>query len=354
MMVQLAFRNAFLDSALEIIQSIDGDIIITSMTKFRFGTRDPISRRQFNAALGIEGVQWARPIYGEWLKSAWKSPQNQKIYNVQVLAFDPDQPVFLFPEVNARLDELRQPDTVFYDRRARRSLGSAPVGTSNVLARREIHIIGTFSLGPNFTTDATVITSDRTFTRLFAPQSLPEGGLAEVEFGVIRVASNYRIEDVQGALKRALPSGVSVRTKAELIAFETEFQNILSPVGPIFYLGVVMGFVVGMMISYQILYTDLSDQLPQFATLKAIGYEDGYLVRVVLQQSVFYGLVSFLPAWAAGVGLSYLIAEITLLPMRMSINIVLSTIVLTLGMCIASGVFAVKRVIAADPAELFR
>ena len=66
-------------------------------------------------------------------------------------------------------------------------------------------------------------------------------------------------------------------------------------------LGTAIGFIVGMMISYQILYTDLSDQLSQYATLKAMGYENGYLVRVVLQQASFCGLIGFLPAWALGV-----------------------------------------------------
>ena len=102
MLIQLGFRSAFLDSALAVIQHIDGDIFITSATKFRFGRKDPFSYRQLYAARAVEGVKWVRPIYGEWLVSAWKTAQTHKIYNVQVLAFDPLQPVFLFPEVTAK------------------------------------------------------------------------------------------------------------------------------------------------------------------------------------------------------------------------------------------------------------
>jgi len=353
MLLQLGFRGSFLDSALEIIRKIDGDIFITSSTKFRFGRKDPFSRRQLYVARGVDGVESARPIYGEWMTSAWKNPQTHKTYNVQMLAFDPDQPVFLVPEINAHLQDLRQPDTVLYDQRARRMLGVASAGILTELARRKIRVVGTFALGPDFTTDGTVIASDRTFLELFAPHQLSEGELADVEFGVIKIRPGFSVEDVRHSLGQALPASIAIRTKAEQIALEVAFQNSVSPVGPIFMLGTAIGFIVGMMISYQILYTDLSDQMPQYATLKAIGYHNSYLVRVVLQQAGFYALVGFLPAWAGGLLLFHMIGAMTLLPLRMTADIVLATLTLTLGMCLLSGLLAVRRVLAADPAEVF-
>ena len=353
MMLQLGFRNAFLDSALEIINQIDGDIFLTSATKYRFGRKDPFSRRQLYAARAVDGVEWARPIYAEWRTSGWKNPQSHKIYNVQVLAFDPDEPVFGFPEIKAHMDELRQPDTALADKRARSSLGVAPAGTVSELARRNIRIIGAISLGPDFTTDGTLITADRTFMKFFSPHSLDQGELADIEIGVIKVRPDRSSAQVQHALQQALPASVAVRTKAELIELETKFWNNVSPVGPIFMLGTAIGFVVGIMITYQILYTDLSDQLPQFATLKAMGYADAYLMRIVLEQATFYGLVGFVPALVCGVMLYRVIGEIALLPLRMSGGIVLGTLVLTIGMCVLSGLLAVRRVLAADPAEVF-
>ena len=353
MMLQFGFRNAFLDSALEIINQIDGDIFLTSTTKFRFGRKDPFSRRQLYAARAVDGVEWARPIYGEWETSGWKNPQNHKIFNVQVLAFDPDEPVFRFPEIKAHVDELRQPDTAVADTRARSFLGVAPAGTVTELARRNVRIVGAISLEPDFTTDGTLITGDRTFMKFFSPHSLDERELPDIEFGVIKVRPGRSPAQVQRALREALPAGVAVRTKAELLDLETEFQNTISPVGPIFMLGTAIGFVVGIMITHQILYTDLSDQLPQFATLKAMGYTDAYLMRVVLEQATFYGLVAFVPALVWAVMLYRVIGEIALLPLRMSGWIMLGTLVLTIGMCVLSGLLAVRRVLAADPAEVF-
>jgi len=353
MLLQLGFRAAFLDSALAVIRNIDGDIMLISSTKFRFGRKDPFSRRQLYAARAVEGVASARPIYAEWTTSLWKNPQTGKTYAAQVLAFDPDQPVFLFPEVSRHLHELRQSDTVLFDQRARAFHGVARAGIVSELSRRQIRVVGNFALGPDFTTDGTLITSDRTFLKFFAPHRLSQGELADVEFGVIKVAQGYQVEDVQRALKQALPPGVAVLTKAELLALETAFQNSVSPVGPIFLLGTAIGFIVGMMISYQIIYTDLSDQLLQYATLKAIGYENGYLVHVVLAQAAFYAFVGFLPAWVTGVALYHVTGNIALLPMCMTPGIVVVTLALTTGMCVLAALVAARRVLAADPADVF-
>ena len=353
MLLQLGFRGAFLDSALEIIHKIDGDIILTSPTKFRFGRKDPFSRRQLYAARAVAGVESARPIYAEWTNSIWKNPQTHKTYDIQVLAFDPDQPVFLFPEVAKHLPELRQPDTALYDTRTRPFLGFAHAGAVTELARRNISIIGTFSLGPDFTTDGTLITGDRTFVKFFAPHVLAEGKLADVEFGVVKVRPGYTVAEVKRNLQRDLPPGIAVRTKDELLALEIAFQNSVSPVGPIFLLGTAIGFIVGMMISYQILFTELSDQLPQYATLKAIGYGNAYLVRIALGQAIFYALCGFVSAWLIGTLLYSVIGEIAILPLRMTTGIAVGTFALTLGMCLLSGLLAVRRVLVADPAAVF-
>jgi putative ABC transport system permease protein len=352
-LLQLGFRNAFLDSALEVIQHIDGDIFLTSKTKFRFGRKDPFSRRQLYAARAVDGVESARPIYAEWMISSWKNPQTGMTYSVQVLAFDPDQPVFLFPEVDEHVAELKQPDTALFDRWGRPFLGVTPAGTVTELARRNIRIVGNISLGPDFTTDGTLITSDRTFLKFFSPHDLAEGELADVEFGVIKVRPDRSVDAVQRSLQSTLPANVSVLTKAELLGMEVKFQNGVSPVGPIFMIGTAIGFVVGMLVTYQILYTDLSDELSQYATLRAMGYDNAYLIRVVLQQAIYYGLAGFLPALILGFGLYHVIGQIALLPLRMTTAIMFGAFALTIGMCVLSGLLAVRRVLAADPAEIF-
>ncbi len=175
-----------------------------------------------------------------------------------------------------------------------------------------------------------------------------------VEFGIVKIGPGEdAVDRVEQALRAALAPECRVLTKAELVAFERDFQAELSSAGPIFWLGAIVGFVVGMLISYQIIYTDLSDQLPQYATLKGMGYQSGYLVRVVLEQAALSALAGYIPAWLLCLAVYWAIGTIALLPLHMTWGLTLLSFGLTLGMCLLSAVLAVRRVIAADPAEIF-
>ncbi len=154
-------------------------------------------------------------------------------------------------------------------------------------------------------------------------------------------------------MKQALPSTIAVFTKPELLEFERKFQAAVSSAGPIFAMGTIVGFVVGMLISYQVTYTDLADQLPQYATLKAMGYRTGYLLRVVFEQAAFNAFAGWIPAWLLSLLLYYIIGQAALLPLHMTANVTLVSLGLTLGMCLISAAIAVRRVIKADPAEVF-
>jgi len=351
MLIELGFRNAFLDSALEVIRHIDGDIVMVSSTKYRTGRKDSFSRRYLYEARAASGVASVRPIYGN--VSMWKNPQDGKNYAVSVLAFDPDASPWRWPEVNDAAAALRQPETVLFDSRARRFLGRAGAGTTTELGGRTVHVVGTFPLGPDFLADGTVMTSDRNFLEMYADHRLDPTELADVEFGVVKVEPAADIAAVQAGLRRNLPGTVLPLTKAELIAREVDFQVRTSSVGPIFDLGAIIGFVVGMLISYQIIYTDLSDQLAQYATLKAIGYENRYLVLSVLQQAALYAVAGLLPAWTIAWLIYFAIGEVALLPMRLTLELAATSAFLTVTMCLLSALVAVRRVLNADPAEVF-
>jgi len=154
-------------------------------------------------------------------------------------------------------------------------------------------------------------------------------------------------------LRKALPATIAVFTKPELIEFERKFQAAVSSAGPIFAMGTIVGFVVGMLISYQVTYTDLADQLPQYATMKAIGYRTGYLLRVVLEQAAFNALAGWISALLVSILLYHIIGQAALLPLHMTAKIIFVSLGLTLGMCLISAAIAVGRVIKADPAEVF-
>jgi putative ABC transport system permease protein len=347
MLMQLGFEQAFFDSSLEVIRGLDGDILIESVHKYQFATGDPFPPADLDTARKVTGVASARPFYADWFDFFWKNPTDGKDFLVRAFGFNPDEPVILFPDVNTNREKLKEPNTVLVDQRARRFLGMDTAATETEINGVKVKIVGSFSLGPDFVSDGTVIMSDRTFV------SLLHGAAPGVDVGVIKVQPGEDRMVVQRALKKALPATIAVFTRPELIEFERNFQAAVSSAGPIFAMGTIVGFVVGMLISYQITYTDLADQLPQYATLKAIGYGTGYLLRVVLEQAAFNALAGWISALLVSILLYRIIGEAALLPLHMTAKIIFVSLGLTLGMCLISAAIAVSRVIKADPAEVF-
>jgi len=350
MMMQLGFENAFFNASLEIIRLLDGDIFLQRGSKYRFATKDPFPFRDLEAARAVPGVASAWPLYADWHHLFWRNPADGKDFLVRVFAFDPGQPVLSLPELDANLRDLRNLDTAIVDRRGRRFLGMDPPPPAAELNGSKIKIIGSFALGPDFENDGTVVVGDRTFAKL-----LPglRGGPPDVELGAIKLMPGSDPTAVQQAITAAVPAEVAVLTKAQLLELERKFQADVSSAGPIFVMGTLVGFIVGMLIAYQIIYTDVAEQQPQYATMKAIGYRTRYLVQVVLEQATLSALAGWVPAVLVSVLLFRIVGQLALLPLHMTVELALVSLLLTLGMCLLSAVLAVRRVISADPAEVF-
>jgi len=350
MLTQLGFERAFFNASLEVIRLLDGEIFLQRASKYRFATKDPFRARDLESARAVAGVASAWPLYADWHHLFWRNPANGKDYLVRVFAFDPDQPVLSLPALSANLADLNGLDTAIVDRRSRRFLGMDPPPTAAELNGTKIKIIGSFALGPDFENDGTVVIGNRTFAKLMPG---PRGGSPDVELGVIKLTPGGDPVAMQRAITAAVPTEIAVLTKAQLLELERKFQAEVSSAGPIFVMGTLVGFIVGMLISYQIIYTDLAEQQPQYATMKAMGYRTGYLIRVVLEQALLSALTGWIPASLIAILLFRILGEMALLPLHMTVELAVVSFLLTLGMCLISAVLAVRRVILADPAEVF-
>lgn len=353
MFMQIGFRNALLDSSVEMMKHLNGNMFLISSTKYRLLTSDSFPLRRVHQARGFPGVSRAWPLYIETEAAVWKNPADRTSHTIRVLGFDPLDDVFTLPAVANQQRSLIRPDTVLFDDRSRDFVGVATPGTRTELSNRAIEIIGHFTLGADFAVDGNLITSDRTFERLFGKAQSKASRLALVEIGVLQIPESQSITAVQAGLQQSLGNDVVVLTRQEFMAFERRYWEKASPVGFVFGLGTVVGFVVGVMICYQILFTDLSDQLPQFATLKAIGYDNRYLRGVVLKQSMLLSIFGYVPALGISFLLYGFISALTGLQMRLSGTLIGLMLGLTVIMCVMSGSLAVRKVLATDPAEVF-
>jgi len=349
MLVQLGFERAFFTSSLAQVRALDGDLFVINASKYRYGTRDPFAPRDFATIKTVPGIT-AAPLYADWMDFFWTSPTDNKPHLIRVFAFDPDGPaVFNIPGIADQQSLLKPDDTVLIDSRSRRFLGMDTNVTDAKLDGETVHVVGKFELGPDFMADGTLVMSSQTFAKFFRTTiaAMP------VETAVIRTQPGEDVTAAQQRLAAALPTTLRVMTKPQLVDFEGDFQAKLSSAAPIFWLGAIVGFVVGTLISYQIIYTELSDRLPQYATLKGIGYENSYLIGSVLRQALLTGLAGYIPAWLLCLAVYKAIGGLALLPLHMTLSLTLISLALTFGMCLLAGAIAIRRVIAADPAEIF-
>ncbi|MBD3884435.1 FtsX-like permease family protein [Phormidium tenue FACHB-886] len=352
MFMQMGFEGALYDSAVKPYKMLDADLVLTNpQFETLFSVKTTPRDRLYQAA-GYEGVESVSPIYIS--TGNWRNPETLKTRAILVWGIDPERPGLNLPEVQQNLNNLKQLNWVLFDQAGRPEYGNiAPAveqgGTVEAqLADKSVTVGGVFALGSSFTADGNVITSDSTFLNLFDGEN-PD----EVAAGLIQVAPEADLQEVKAKLNEGLPSDVRVLTLEELSNVEKQYWANGTGIGFIFQMGVTMGFIVGIVIVYQILYSDVSDHLAEFATLKAMGYSNGYLVKMLLQEALILSVLGFIPSFFLALGLYQVTFAATMLPIAMNAQRAINVLALTIIMCSLSGTIAMRKLQAADPADVF-
>jgi putative ABC transport system permease protein len=352
MFMQLGFQNALYDSNTRLNRAVLADIVLISPQSRNMQNLATFSRRRLLQAEDVPGVKSAQAMYIGLI--TWKNPQTRRKTSVQAIGFNPEQPVLNIPEVNNQLDKIKLPDNFVFDRAARGEYNEvfsqidAGQAVTTEVDKRTISISGTFKLGASFGADGTLISSDENFLRLF-PRRQP----GSISLGLVNLQPGYDPKQVTEALKSHLPEDVKVLTRAEYIKFEEDYWKKESPIGFIFSLGVSMGFMVGVIVVYQVLSTDVNAHIREYATFKAMGYGNSYLLGVIFEEALILAVLGFIPGFIVPLGLYQLAANATNLPIYMTVVRALIVLLLTLIMCTLSGTIATRRLQSADPADMF-
>jgi putative ABC transport system permease protein len=352
MFMQLGFRDALFDSAVKFHSNVQGDVFLVSPQSTALIAMKTFALRRLHQAKALDTVEEVTPIYLDF--RLWKNPETKNTRGIMVIGFNPaNEKLFAMPGVQENLDQIRKADTFLFDTRSRAQFGDVKTWFNSgqrvetEVGSRRIQVGGLFELGASFGADGNILSSDTNFIRLFNRDK----GL--IDMGVIRLKAGNNPQVAVQQLQALLPKDVKVLTKAEFIDFERKYWQEGTAIGFIFTLGTVMGFIVGIVIVYQILYTDVADHLPEYATLKAMGYTDWYLLTVVFQEAVILAIVGFLPGMGAAIGLYTMTRNATNLPLVMTVARATTVMILTLLMCTISGAIAVRKLRAADPADMF-
>ncbi|BAB75410.1 ABC transporter permease DevC [Anabaena sp. FACHB-709] len=352
MFMQIGFRDALYYSNVRLHTSLQGDIVLLNKQSNAVLAMKPFSQRRLYKSLELPSVQSVHPIYLDY--SIWKNPYTGLTRSILVFGINPETNIFNLAGVQENLDKLKLPDTVLFDRSSRPEYG--PIAKnfeqgqsiSAEVRRRRINVVGLFTLGASFGADGNLVTSDVNFLRLFP---LRRQGL--IDIGLIRLKPGVNPNTAVQELRSYLPDDINVLTKQEFIDFERNYWASSTAIGFIFTLGTIMGFIVGTVIVYQILYTEVADHLSEYATLKAIGYTQKYLLGVILQEALLLACLGYLPGWIFAIILYKTARQATLLPVFMSYDRAITVLILTMIMCFVSGSIAVRKLRSADPADIF-
>lgn len=352
MFMQLGFRDALFRSAVNVHMRLNTDLVLVHPNYNILVFPTTFSRRRLYQALAFPGVRAVAPVYASL--GRWKNPITGRTRDVFTLGIDPADDVLNMPAVRDQRDIFRYPDVVIWDELSRPEFGPIPQRVRDdgelvtEVSNRQITVRGMFQMGTSFGIDASIVTSDTNFLRLF-----PHRKAGTISIGLVALEPGANPVAVRDALRAALPRDVDVMTKDEYMAREIRYWATATPIGYVFTFGVIMGLIVGAIIVYQILFSDISDHLGEYATLKAMGYTNRYLVVVVLMEAAILALGGYLPGVGVCRWLYGLTAAATRLPMQLTVDRSVLILGMTLAMCWFSGLIAMRKLRGADPAEIF-
>ena len=349
--VQMGFEGALYDAAKAPYKNLNADLIIANpqfQTLFAVRTTP---RERLYQLLSHSDVTSVTPLYVA--SSQWQNPETKQSRTILIWGTDPGAQAFTLPEINQNLVQLQQLNTVLFDRAGRPEYGEIAAnfeknGVVNVqINSAQVQVSGLFSIGSSFAADGNAIVSDSTFMRIH-PDRSPD----KMEVGLVKLKPGANVEQVKATIALALPNDTRILTPLEWAQIEQDYWSTTG-IGFIFGIGVAMGFGVGVVIVYQILHSDVSDHLPEYATLKAIGYSNSYLITMLLQEVLILACCGFIPSYLLSTVVYQITYSATLLPIAMSTQRAVTVFIMTVTMCSLSGAIALQKLRKADPADVF-
>jgi putative ABC transport system permease protein len=344
--LQLGFYMSVPQGGLLFYNAMRFDLMLTSSAYVFEAQSSNFPRRRLFQSLALMEVARANALYHS--SGRWLNDDAGLARDVFVMGFDPGDVVFDLPEIERQKDLLRRPDTILVDTASRPEFGALGPGRRIEIEHRDVTIGGTYHLGTGFVGLGVAITSDLNFVRMFPNQSL-----SDINLGLLTLKPGANPGHVAARLRERLPADTQVFTRAELTNHEINHWVTRTSTGLIFGFGVIVAVVVGLVILNQTLSTQITRQLPQYATLKAMGYTDGYLGGIVVTLAMIMSTISYVPAVALSVIIYWIVRRATLLPIEMTALRMLSVLAIVWGISVLSALVALRALRRADPVDLF-
>jgi putative ABC transport system permease protein len=363
--MQSGFLQSVVRTATIVTDKLDYQLIIISENYLYLAEPGSLPRAYLARARAVPGVLSVAPVY--IFTTTWRNPdrgpgtdeetwrQQQRRRPVLTLGFDPaDRPFrsdgpFRADEVERHRAELQEADGILADRRCRPEFGPIAVGTRPEIGLRRYKVVGRFEMGTGFAADGAIIVGAETFARIAGRDKLerPNLGLVRLEPGADPAAAAR-------ALRSLFSSGdVQVLSRDAFRGDEQWYWVFGKSIGVIFAIGVSVAFLVGAVVAYQVLSSDIADHRAEYATLKAIGYSGRDLGRVVVEQGLVIAALAYAPSLAVAWALYVLVKNRAVIPIDMDARIALPVLGSAAAMCTLSALAALRKVRRADPADMY-
>ena len=359
MFMQIGFLNGLFDSTVQILRLLDADLVIMSPARYTVPSEQRFNYGLLQRARAATGIRSVQPLYIDRSMSEVRVIGHVS-RSIRAIGVPLDGDVFIDPDMNNKCRLLTDANYALVDRKSKAKYGFEKVNLQ-LLRDQEVELSGRrvemkewIEIGTDFVYDGSVIVSDRGVEHFFPFRNGTKPPLAAVDFGLVKLSEGTNKTTVQEQLQLMLGGAVHVYEREALIRREISFWATNTPIGIIFSIGTIMGLFVGVIICYQILFTDIHDHLAEFATLKAMGFGPYYFLRFIMLQSFYLSVFGFLPGWLISWLLYLWLSELTGLVMMLTAQRVLLVFFLTFLMCTISGALAVRKLWAADPATLFK
>jgi len=344
--MQLGFYAAARSSATSVYEALDFDVLVLSPQYVFLARPADFPRPRLEQARAIQGVESLVPV---WIGlGEWRNPETRERWNILTLGVEPAQRPFRDPAFNDQLSLLMPRDTGLIDLISLPEYGHLAPGVTSEVQHHRIRIVGQFAIGAGFVAGAILITGRDTFLEVFKEAS-PD----KINAGLVKLVPGTSPQAATLEIKKRLWPVATALTRAELSAREQRFWLKVKPIGIMFISGVLVAFVAGAVVLYQVLASEVHNRLREYATLKALGYGNGYVYGIVVRQALIFSGLGFIPAFFFALLLYFLLRTHAMVPVTMKLTRVIGVFILTSVMCLSATFLAIRKLRAADPAELF-
>jgi putative ABC transport system permease protein len=365
--MQLGFLGAVSNTATVLLNQLEFDLVVRSPDYLHLYEPRHFDQSWLAWCRGQADVTDVKPLWLDLVR--WQNPQDKRVRAIALIGLRVDQSPFRPKSTEVenerrhlQFGELLNSRQVLIDTASRGDYGprngrrftDADIGQEVMMGSERVRIAGLIDIGTGLAANGQAVVSQSAFAKL-----VPWDATRRTNLGLIRLRPGANPETVARQLNSLLRTNgrdaamIEVLTRKEAISRETQRWIAQTPIGIIFQMGVVLALMVGATVVYQVLSTDIANRMPEYATLKAMGFSNSYLSNVVLFQAWYLALLSFIPAWVLAELLYRFTSWFAGIPISMTLPRIVMVAFAGFIICTCSGAIALSKLRRAEPASLF-